>query len=441
MFKRNTNEKKKFFDFYYTELSALAEYLEQQESQGYRLQKMENKMFVFEKCEPRKIRYSAEIFKGSSYKEFIESCALEDWEHVATYNGELYIFRTQESDAIDIMTDDNEKIKITTKRAILQPGLWSFLLSALYPLYHLVFRLNSGITLPIFETDVFNYIALMLIVLHVFITLLRLFDCFLWQYKIRKEGYDSTFFNLKNTIKKRRIYAVTNCSFMLILCLILWWIAPQFFNSAFALILALVLLFCRYYDAILTRLTFDKNERIKKTILTCLVIALFTSGAFILKEYNEKYAIENSKTMLSLEEAPISIEDLNGKVKSCEDRCDVDGTRFGQLYRYVCDADLYDDDDDIASEYVAYNILVSDYPNVCQKYIDKVLKYYKKYDYKYVEVTPPDTKWDYCYMVDWNNKNRYDGIAVKDNLVIYLRLDVGCKQNFFDVAYKELFGE
>ena len=44
-------------------------------------------------------------------------------------------------------------------------------------------------------------------------------------------------------------------------------------------------------------------------------------------------------------------------------------------------------------------------------------------------------------MVDWNNKNRYDGIAVKDNLVIYLRLDVGCKQNFFDVAYTELFGE
>ena len=133
MFKRNTNERKRVFDFYYTELSAFAEYLEQQESKGYRLKKFENNRLIFEQCEPRNIRYSVEIFKGSSYREFIESCTLEGWEHVTTYNGEMYIFRTQKSDAIDIMTDEKEKFKITAKRAILQPGLWSALLSLLYP--------------------------------------------------------------------------------------------------------------------------------------------------------------------------------------------------------------------------------------------------------------------------------------------------------------------
>ena len=133
MFNKNTNEKKKAFDFYYTELAAFAEYLEQQESKGYRLKRFENNMLIFEKCEPRNIRYSVEIFKGSSYREFIESCSLEGWEHVTTYNGELYIFRTQKSDAIEIMTDEKEKFKTTAKRMVFQPGLWSFIFSAFYP--------------------------------------------------------------------------------------------------------------------------------------------------------------------------------------------------------------------------------------------------------------------------------------------------------------------
>ena len=176
----------------------------------------------------------------------------------------------------------------------------------------------------------------------------------------------------------------------------------------------------------------------KKTILTCVVIALCIGGAFLLKNCNEKYVIENSKTMLSLEEAPISDEDLNGKVKNCEDRCDVEGTRFGQIYSFTCDAERYDEDDDM-DNYISYNILISDYPSVRQKYINKILEECVEYDCE--KIIPPDTKWDYCYLINWNDENRYDGFAVKDNLIIYLRFSVDCKQNFFDVAYEELFGE
>ncbi len=436
MFKRNTNEKKKFFDFYYTELSALAEYLEQQESKGYRLKKFENNRLIFEKCEPRKIRYSVEIFKGSSYKEFIESCTIEGWEHVTTYNGELYIFRTQKSDAIDIMTDEKEKFKITAKRAILQPGLWSALFSLLYPLFHLIMRINRGITINVFETDVFNFVFLMFVALHIFILLRRFFDYFLWQYTIRKKGPDSSFLNLKNTVRKRKLYAVISSIFLMTLYLILWWIAPNCFDSAFEITLVLVLLYCIYDGATISKLSFDKNERMKKTILTCVVIALCTGGAFILKNCNEKYVIENSKTMLSLEEAPISVADLGGKVKSCEDRCDVEGTRFGQLYTFTCDAEPYNENDGM-SDFISYNIFISNYPSVRQKYINKILKECEKYNCE--KNTPPDTKWDYCYLIKWNDENRYDGFAVKDNLIIYLRFSVDCKNNFFDVAYENLF--
>ncbi len=438
MLKRNTNEKKKYFDFYYTELSALAEYLEQQESKGYRLKKFENNRLVFEKCEPRNIRYSVEIFTGSSYREFIESCTLEGWEHVITYNGELYIFRTQKADVIDIMTDEKEKFRITAKRAILQPGLWSVLFSSLYPLLHLILGNNRGITVNLFETDVFNFVFLMFIALHIFIFLRRLFDYFLWHYTIRKKGADSPFFNLENTIHKRKSYAVISSIFLMTLYLVLWWIAPNYFDSAFEIILVLVLLYCIYDGATITKLSFDKNERIKKTILTCVVMALFIGGAFLLKNCNEKYVVENSKINLSSEKAPISVEDLNGKVKSCEDRCDVEGTRFGQLYKFTCRAELYEEDNGV-DDFISYYILTSDYPSVRQKYINTILEECEGYDCE--KIIPPETQWDYCYLIRWNDENRYDGFAVKDNLIIYLRFSIDCKEDFFDVAYEKLFME
>ncbi len=438
MFNKNTNERKRVFDFYYTELSAFAEYLEQQESKGYRLKKIENNRLIFEQCEPRNIRYSVEIFKGSSYREFIESCTLEGWEHVTTYNGELYIFRTQKSDAIDIMTDEKEKFKITAKRAILQPGLWSALLYLLYPLFQLIMRINRGITINTFETDEFNFVLLMFIVLYVFVLLRRFFDYFLWHYTIRKKGANSPFFNLENTIHKRKSYAVISSIFLMTLYLILWWIAPNLYSSTFAIIFSLILLYGVYCGTTIGSLNLNENERAKRIILTCIVIALCIGGAFLLKNCNENYVVENSKTTLSLEKAPISVEDLNGKVKSCEDTCYVEGTRFGQLYKFTCRAELYEEDNGM-DEIISYYILTSDYPSIRQKYINKILKECEKYNCE--KITPPDTKWDYCYLIKWNDENRYDGFAVKDNLIIYLRFSVDCKQDFFDVAYEKLFME
>ncbi len=439
MFKKNPNEKTKVFDFYYTELFALAEYLEQQEASGYRLKSIRNEKLVFEKSQPRKIRYSAEIFKGTSAKEFVEACEVEGWEHVATYNNELYIFRTQRSDAINIMTDEKENFSIIAKRALLQPGLWGLICSAIYPLYHLILRLN-GAVIRIFETDVLNYVLLMLTALYVFIALLRFFDFFLWQYKYRKDGAESPFFSLKSTTRKRKIYAVATSVFIIILCAILWWIYPPCFVWLWGIIIALLLLTLCYHRAILTKLTFDKSVRFRRIAVTCVILALLTAGAFILRGFNQKYVAENTKILFSSDEAPVSIEDLNGNVKDCADSCEVQGTRFGHLYQFICDAEFYEDDYD-KSGYVAYNILVSDYPHVRQKYINKILKDYKEYDYDYVKISNPDTKWDYCYIVNWNDENQCDGFAVKDNMIIYLRLSVSCEKDFFDVAYEKLFNE
>lgn len=438
MLKRNTNEKKKYFDFYYTELPALTEYLEKQESDGYHLKKLENNALIFEKSEPTKIRYCAEIFKGSSYKEFIESCTLEGWEHVATYNSELYIFRTQKSDVIDIMTDEKEKIKTVAKRVMLQPGIWTFFFLALYRIFHLILDMNDGIGTNLFEANVYNFETLMLIGLYLFITLIKFFDYFLWQYKIRNQGINSSFFNLKNTIVKRRIYAILSTLLLVTIYLVSSWIDPGSFDSFFDITINLILIYAIYLHLIIYIPNFDKKERLKNFLVTCIVISCFVGGALALKEYNEKSLVESSKTMLDLENIPISLTDLGIQAENCEDEGRVKGTRFAQLYHFNSRVEYYENDEYIYDS-VYYDVLVSDYPDVRQKYINKILEEYDELDYEYVEVTPADTKWD-CY---YEIKNDYltEGVAVKDNTVIHLRFAEENEKNFFDVAYEKLFTE
>ena len=73
--KKNKNEFTEFFGFDYTELFAVAEYLQLQEERGFRLKEFRSHFWVFEKSEPKKIRYTAVLFRAKgtmSRKEFIE---------------------------------------------------------------------------------------------------------------------------------------------------------------------------------------------------------------------------------------------------------------------------------------------------------------------------------------------------------------------------------
>ena len=73
--KKNKNEFTEFFGFDYTELFAVAEYLQLQEERGFRLKEFRSHFWVFEKSEPKKIRYTAVLFRAKgtmSRKEFVE---------------------------------------------------------------------------------------------------------------------------------------------------------------------------------------------------------------------------------------------------------------------------------------------------------------------------------------------------------------------------------
>ncbi len=431
MFRKKANEEIKAFDFYYTELSAFAEYLEKQELEGFRLKEFRNNKMVFEKNEPRKIRYCAEIFKGSTPDEFIKACTSEGWEHVDTYNSELYIFRTQSFDAIDIMTDENEKVKVCTKRTIFQPGMWHGLsLAILYLFYFLETTGSFGIT--ILEINVDALFALILFGSYLLITFIKLFDIALWRFTIFRKGIDTSLLNFKNTVMRRRIYALLVCICMMVAFYRVYPQAELFGLKTDVFLLCAVVGVYRYLT--LSKLSFDKKVKTVKALQSVLVTVIVAVGMFASGSYIEKNLIENLDLNFSTQSIPITIEDSIKTAKENENSVFAEKTRFGQKYTFKSE-------DTTVSERLSYDIFVSNYPSVRQKCVDEMLKKYEKSGWEMNKVSYPDTKWDYYYIEKSMIPNKYYGFAVKDNTVFYLRLSAECEENFFDLAYEKLFAE
>lgn len=443
MCKKNLNEKRKAFDFYYTELSAFAEYLEKQEMEGYSLKGFDRNVMVFEKCQPRKIRYSAEIFLGSSPDEFIESCTLEGWELVARYNDEMYIFRTQKTDIIDIMTDQKEKNKICAKRILHQPGIWIGLVYLFSSLIRLFARINAGLGIQLFETDALNYSSLFVVAFLLFSIIIRVLDYFLWRIVISKsaDSEKSRFFSLKNTINKRRVFNGAVSLFVMASCVILMWISPEVFINKFSAIFALFLIFLSvgfFYS--FGEVGFNKKDRLKRNILNCIIIVVVVCGTFAVTEYAENRYAETSGNMFSTEGIPVSLDDFGVKSENVDNKVTVEGTRFGQLYGFTSRVDLQPGEEG-SDGLLIYQILVSDYNYVTQKFIDKIFKEHNYIDCELIQVTPTEAEWDYCYKGKFANGNMYDIFAVKDNVVVYVISSEQYENEFFDVAYKKLFME
>ncbi len=443
MRKKNPDEKKKIFDFYYTELSAVEEFFEKQELEGYRLKEFDRNIMVFEKCQPRKIRYCAEIFRGSTPDEFIESCALEGWELAARYHDELYVFRTQKTDAIDIMTDKKEKNKICAKRILRQPGTWISLVYLFSNLVRLFTRVNVGWGIQLFETDVLNYFTLFVVAYFAFITLIKVVDYFLWRVVISNsaDSEKSRFFSLKNTINKRRVFNGAVSVFVIVSCFILMWISPEVFINKFSAVSVLILisLFGGFFNSF-GKVGFNKKDRLKRIILNCIIILVAVCGTFAITEYAESRYAEFSKNMFSTEDIPVSLDDLGVESENIKNKGTMEGTRFGQLYRFTSDADLQVGEEG-TNGYLIYQIFVSDYPRITRKYIDKILEEYSDSDCELIKVVPPETKWEYCYKAKYENGNLYDLFAVKDNVVVYVIRSEQYEKVFFEVVYKKLFNE
>lgn len=444
-------EIKRFFSFDYTELTAIAEYLEKQEEKGLRLKEIDGGNFIFEKAEPRTVRYCAEIYTGSFSVDFKASCENEGWECAGVFNKELFIFRTENEDAVDIMTDDKEKMKVVGKRVLFKPGnfFWFF-----YPFLQIMrFLMNFDGTNYVFieinQSNPYYYLNISLLILILSFPIFILADYFLWLCKAKTatgKGEKIPFYNLKQANKKRKTRYIVVLILVAVMVLFNSFIDGGFavnevklsrsiqFSGVIYWLFFVIAFFCVFFvsDSVVT----EKLRRSKKKMLQCIALSL----CFLLLTVSVIADNERKAEKINYSGTQITFSDFGYPEVLQEDRSTVKATVFAQQYRgnVKLKEELPDENTD---DYMFYEIFVSSIPELREKYIEKA---YEEFDIIKEEadiIDGAETKWDVLYKVKTED-NANMGMAVKDNTVICTVLPFHADgYDFFEVAYEKLFAE
>ncbi|MCM1365595.1 MAG: DUF2812 domain-containing protein [Faecalibacterium sp.] len=165
----NNNELIINVNFTYRDLTAIEEFLEKKQSEGWLLVKYDKKKMKFKKCEPSHSRYCCEAYKAPNRpkydEEYITFCEDAGWEFIASdWNG-IYIFRTDDETLPRVMTDDKMKLSIMAKSFMREESVLIILISivvaicSFYWLYKSItnfasFYNPSNFTIPLFAVDI-----------------------------------------------------------------------------------------------------------------------------------------------------------------------------------------------------------------------------------------------------------------------------------------------
>lgn len=409
------------FDFSYTELTAVEEYLEQSEQGGKHLKEIKNNKLVFEITElERNYRYCAEIFKGDAFfKEFVSDCENDGWELVGTIRDELYIFRTTDPYAHDIMTDEEQKFKVIAKRELLNPGFYGcgfYLVWRAIELFFLRTEYESLLVANYFDCLLWLFLCFYFTWLSV-----KFIDFFVWYIKSKKsirKGENIPFINLKEHEQNSKInhillLAGTVAYFAAAVFVGLGYVQDdwmQWFIGGFIVFEVLHLIYRK--DKI-------ENKTVNKIFRhiiagVCCVAVVFGVWSTVL--YSEKKYEEN----------------YGNRLETVFDELNVKATVFAQHYWVREDVET----DDVRT--IRYEFFVSDIPGARGQYINKLNKKFKKYDIDVVKVE--NDRWDEVYAELNEEAVAVGGYAVKDNIVVYIDYcyDVGMKKSL-DLIYEKLF--
>ncbi|MBR2418404.1 MAG: DUF2812 domain-containing protein, partial [Clostridia bacterium] len=93
-----------------TQLTAIGEFLSEKESEGFRLDTYTRGKFTFKKSTQKKAGYCAVVFRSVAKEEFLASAKEDGWDFISS-DRDIYIFRTENTDAKKIDTDKRSAVK------------------------------------------------------------------------------------------------------------------------------------------------------------------------------------------------------------------------------------------------------------------------------------------------------------------------------------------
>lgn len=415
------------FDFSYTELAAVEEYLEQSEQSGKHLKEIKKDKFVFEFTElERNYRYSAEIFKGDAFvKEFISDCENDGWELVGTIRDELHIFRTTDPYATDIMTDEHLNLKAIAKRQLLNPGFYGcgfYLIWRAIDLFFLRLEYQSLI--------IANYIdCMMWLFLCFYFTWLsvKFIDFFVWYIKSKKcigNGEKIPFKSLREHEQDSKInhillLAGTVVYFAASVFVGLGYVQDDWFQWLIGGFIVFEVLHLIYRKDKIKNKTGNKILR-HIIALVCCVAVVFGVWSTVL--YSEKKYEEN----------------YDNRLETVMNARQIQATAFAQHYwmKETVEANKSDDGETA----VRYEVFVSDISGARGQYIKRLHKEFEKYDNRILKLK--NHRWDEAYAEINEEGEVIGGYAFKDDKVIYVDYcyEVGIEKSL-DIIYEKLFDE
>lgn len=132
----------KSISFRENEYQALEQYLEEKALEGWLLDDIIFRFFIFKKSEPSKYKFAVDIFTDSRIGEYREFCEASGWNYVCETNKYL-IFATEDENIVPIQTDEEIILKKVSKSMILNI-FWYIILAStvIYNIYNVFFNSN-----------------------------------------------------------------------------------------------------------------------------------------------------------------------------------------------------------------------------------------------------------------------------------------------------------
>lgn len=415
------------FDFSYTELTAVEEYLEQAQQNGMKLKEIKDGKLIFEYTQHRSnYRYCAEIFKGDAFvKEFISDCEKEGWEYVGSLRNELYIFRTNDPYASEIMTDEQQKFRTIAKRELLNPGYYTLGLYTLWKLIEVVFLRTEYRSL--IAANYFDCMMCLFCAFYITGFLVKLIDFLLWYVKSKrcvKNGEKIPFINLKEHEQNKRINRIFS-----LVGIVLYFAASVFIGLGYVedvwfqwMIggVFLVEFFLLLYSKDKTKEEESKN--ILKHIIAVVVTAAVLFGVWSTALYCERKYTENRVNRLD----------------SVLSESRIEATVLAQHYYWVREV-IETNETNESDSSIWYEVFVSDIQGVRGQYIKRLHKKFEKYDKRILKLE--NHRWDEAYAEINVDGKVMGGYAFKDDKVIYVEDCYESIEKSLDIIYEKLFSE
>ena len=316
MNKKRARIKRKLFFANQYEINAIEEFLEQEAANGWMLIKYSGVYYVFQECEPIKLKFQVDYFVKAKPEaetlEYIEYCREAGWKHVFG-KGKLQIFYSDIENTFPIQTDEKMKLKLAVKATMHEQGvLWIFL-PIIYGLTlgtQITSGMYSAVDYSSYANLITEYIELLsfcfLYIIFVIIEITR-FGKFYFSNKRRlKKGLTIEFYAYKNV---KRYHHCFQCMLLLLVV----YIMQIFFDSPLPPIYWLVIVISVVLMALLIgKITYSKRANrttnIVTTIVATIVVTIVIMGSTFF------FIISNLTDHDSKDTIPVTLDDL-GLVK------------------------------------------------------------------------------------------------------------------------------